>query len=147
MTKDELIKFYMNLLGSDWQKWGLEIVESARRAEKIDPNDPRMHDYFSYISKILFNQIRKSFVKDGIWASKLADEIEQSKDENELLHLLKVDVEKDLGQDIYVMALAKYGEGLTLNQLSTNFNISIDSVRWKLSKLDRYIKERWTKNV
>lgn len=140
-TRQELIEMYQKLLGPSWVNWGVEIMESADRAINSKYFDASKGDWERYVQTILFNRIRTSNSKTDKH-TQLSDNYDVPDNKPSLVHIMQMDVRRDLGDEIYTVALDKLGHKLSVKAISERHNMTIEAVRWRLKKFEEYA-ESW----
>ena len=136
-TREQLIDMYKNLLGPSWVNWGLEIVESADRALASKYFDSSKGDWERYVQTILFNRIRTTNSK-GDKHLQLLENYDVADNKSSLVHIMQMDVRRDLGDEVYSLALDKFGYRMSVKAVAERHSMTVEAVRWQLKKFQQY---------
>ena len=136
----EIIMSCIDILGRSWEKWGVEVVVAADKFIASTSYDPLKGPRNGYLYRILMNEINKTRSRNKPLLQ-LFDGYDAGYEIPSLVNLMKVDIQRDLGHEMYQIVLDKYGNGFSTKNTATRNKLTVEAVRWRLKKFDEYCKE------
>jgi hypothetical protein len=136
-TREQIIQDYINMLGTNWKKYGVEIVVAADRFVKYATIEPTDKKYKSYLRTILYRLVSDS-EKNSIKFLQLFPDYDVPIKLSSLCYLLKADIERDLGECYYQVALDKFGSGFSVKEIADRRELTTQQVKWRLEKIRAY---------
>ena len=137
--RKETIALCMDILGRHWKEWGLEIITATDKFLASKTYDPSKGVVGPYLWKTLMNEINKTRAKNKPMLQ-LFDGYDVGYEIPALVSLMKVDVQKAMGNDTYLIVLDKYGYGFSVKDTAFRNKVTVETVRWRLKQFDDYCK-------
>lgn len=137
ITREQAIDYYKERLGNRWKKWGLEIVAAADSAVASSSFDPAKGNQEGYLYTLLRNQMWKTMGKREKFCA-LPSTPEDVMPDPDLMLLMKADIVHHLGSDMYDTALDYYGHAESIRAIAEKQSMSVETVRWRIKKLENY---------